>query len=148
MMAAGHKAGITDLAVQSAYRTYATQKKNYWIEVAEHRTNGVSELKAQYAANMVVKRPGYSEHHLGLAFDLGGNGNFNLNQNFENTAAFKWLIEHCHEYGFILRFPKGKEDITGVIYEPWHYRYVGVEAATAIMEGGLCLEEYLAQTQQ
>ena len=145
MMAAGRAAGIKDLAVQSAYRTVATQKRLYWNEVDEHRTGVYSELKAQYAANTVVKRPGYSEHHLGLAFDLGGNGNFNLNQNFEKTEAFKWLIAHCHEYGFILRFPKGKEAVTGVIYEPWHYRYVGVEAATYIMENGLCLEEYLAQ---
>lgn len=145
MMAAGRKAGIKDLAVQSAYRTVSKQNGLYWDEVKEHSGSGVSKIEAQKIAGTVVKRPGYSEHHLGLAFDLGGNGNFNLNQDFENTAAFKWLIQHCHEYGFILRFPKDKEAITGVIYEPWHYRYVGVEAATAIMEGGLCLEEYLEQ---
>ncbi len=146
MMAAGRAAGISDLAVQSAHRTVATQKRLYWNEVDEHRAYASTELEAQTKAGQVVKRPGYSEHHTGLAVDVGGNGNFYLNQNFEKTAAFKWLIAHCHEYGFILRFPKDKEAITGVIYEPWHYRYVGVEAATYIMENGLCLEEYLEQT--
>ncbi|MBQ9859471.1 MAG: M15 family metallopeptidase [Clostridia bacterium] len=145
MMAAGRAAGIKDLAVQSGYRSVSTQDRLYWAEVREHRVNYSDEIAAQKSAGTVVKRPGYSEHHTGLAVDVGGNGNFNLNQDFENTEAFKWLSTHCHEYGFILRFPKDKEEITGVIYEPWHYRYVGVEAATAIMQGGLCLEEYLQQ---
>lgn len=145
MLAAGREAGVKDLAVQSAYRSVATQDRLYWAEVREHRGTQPDEIAAQQSAGTVVKRPGYSEHHTGLAVDLGGNGNFSLNQDFENTEAFKWLSEHCHEYGFILRFPKDKEAITGVIYEPWHYRYVGEEAATAIMEGGLCLEEYLQQ---
>ena len=145
MLAAGRAAGIADLAVQSGYRSVSTQDRLYWAEVREHRVNFSDEIAAQKSAGMVVKRPGYSEHHTGLAVDLGGNGNFWLNQDFENTEAFKWLSAHCHEYGFILRFPKDKEEITGVIYEPWHYRYVGVEAATAIMQGGLCLEEYLQQ---
>ncbi len=96
----------------------------------------------------MVKRPGYSEHNTGLAVDLGGSGNFKLEQDFENTAAFAWLIENCADYGFILRFPKGKEAITGVIYEPWHYRYVGKEAAKEIMSSNLCLEEYLEKYQK
>ena len=142
------QAVAADLQVVSGYRPSSTQNNIYWREVRTHRGNGISEIKAQSAAGQEVKRPGYSEHNCGLAVDLGGNGNFNLNQNFENTAAFKWLIENCAEYGFVLRFPKGKEAITGVIYEPWHYRYVGVEAAKYIMENNLCLEEYLEQTKQ
>ena len=145
MLAAGRQAGIKDLAVQSGYRSVATQDRLYWAEGREHRGTHPEEIAAQQSAGTVVKRPGYSEHHTGLAVDLGGNGNFYLNQDFENTEAFKWLSTHWHEYGFILRCPKDKEAITGVIYEPWHYRYVGVEAATAIMQGGLCLEEYLQQ---
>ena len=91
-------------------------------------------------------RPGTSEHQTGLCVDFMTSAMKELNNSFENTAAFKWLIEHCADYGFILRFPKGKEAITGVIYEAWHFRYVG-DAATAhaIMDNGLCLEEYLQQ---
>ena len=76
---------------------------------------------------------------------MGGSGDYSITDSFENTAAFRWLQEHCAEYGFILRFPKDKEAITGVTYEPWHYRYVGVEHAKIIMENHLCLEEYLQQ---
>ncbi len=140
MMTAGKAHGI---GVQSGYRSAEHQGTLYWRQVQYRRNAGQSELAAQKAAGQVVKRPGYSEHNTGLAVDLGGSGNFRLEQDFENTAAFKWLIENCADYGFILRFPKGKEAITGVIYEPWHYRYVGKEAAREIMDNGLCLEEYL-----
>ncbi|MBQ8683747.1 MAG: M15 family metallopeptidase [Clostridia bacterium] len=143
MLEAGKANGI---GVQSGYRSVAKQDELYWRQVRYQRNYTNDELKAQTAAGEIVKRPGHSEHHTGLAVDLGGNGNFKLEMDFEYTAAFDWLIEHCHEYGFILRFPKGKEAVTGVIYEPWHYRYVGKEAATYIMENDLCLEEYLAQT--
>ena len=76
---------------------------------------------------------------------MGGSGDYTIDMSFESTPAFNWLIEHCDEYGFILRFPKDKEDITGVTYEPWHYRYVGKEHAKIIMERGICLEEYLQE---
>ena len=66
------------------------------------------------------------------------------NSELENTELYQWLSAHCHEYGFIVRYPKDKEEVTGIIYEPWHFRYVGVEAATYIMENGLCLEEFIA----
>ena len=142
MLKAGAAHGI---GVQSGYRSASHQGTLYWRQVQYQRNAGKSEEEAQRAAGTVVKRPGYSEHNTGLAVDLGGSGNFKLEMDFEDTAAFDWLMEHCAEYGFILRFPKGKEDITGVIYEPWHYRYVGKEAAKTIMEQGLCLEEYLEQ---
>ena len=148
MMQAGRAAAAADMQVVSGYRASSKQDTLYWRQVRQERGSGISEIKAQYNAGQVVKRPGFSEHNCGLAVDLGGNGNFYLNKNFENTAAFKWLIANCADYGFILRFPKGKESITGVIYEPWHYRYVGKEAAREIMSKGWCLEEYLEQTKQ
>ncbi|MBQ4612012.1 MAG: D-alanyl-D-alanine carboxypeptidase family protein [Clostridia bacterium] len=143
MLAAGKAHGI---GVQSGYRAYAHQSTLYWRKVNEYKNRGYDDTAAQEAAGKVVKRPGYSEHNSALAVDLGGSGNFTLTESFENTAAYRWLIENCADYGFILRFPKGKEDITGVIYEAWHFRYVGKDAAKYIMENGLCLEEYLAQT--
>lgn len=145
MLSAGAAHGID---VQSGYRSSALQGTLYWRQVNRYLSMGYDEIPAQQQAGAVVKRPGYSEHNCGLAVDLGGSGNFKLEEDFEQTAAFRWLIENCADYGFILRFPKGKESITGVIYEPWHYRYVGVEAARAIMENDLCLEEYLEQTKQ
>jgi len=145
MLTAGKAHGI---GVQSGYRSADHQGTLYWRQVQRYRNAGRNELAAQKAAGTVVKRPGFSEHNTGLAVDLGGSGNFKLEQDFENTAAFEWLMAHCADYGFILRFPKDKESITGVIYEPWHYRYVGKEAAKAIMDGKLCLEEYLQQTNQ
>ncbi len=132
-----------DIQCVSGYRSAETQDYLYWRKVQQYRDQGYSEYDAQLTGGTVVKRPGYSEHNCGLAMDLGGSGNFSLNTDFEETEAFAWLIEHCADYGFILRFPEGKEDITGVIYEPWHYRYVGTEAAKYIMENDLCLEEYL-----
>ncbi len=143
MLAAGKAHGI---GVQSGYRSAEHQGTLYWRQVNNQKNwYGLDDKAAQEAAGKVVKRPGYSEHNTGLAVDLGGSGNFKLEMDFEDTPAFRWLIENCADYGFILRFPKGKESVTGVIYEPWHYRYVGKEAATYIMENDLCLEEYLAE---
>lgn len=87
-----------------------------------------------------VAVPGTSEHCLGYAADL-----CSLEENFENSDQFAWLQKHCAEYGFILRYPKDKVDITKISYEPWHYRYVGSNHAQIIMSQGLCLEEYLEQ---
>ena len=140
MLAAG---SAYDIQSVSGYRSASTQDYLYWRKVQQYRDQGYSEYDAQAVGGTVVKRPGYSEHNCGLAIDLGGSGNFSLETSFEETEAFAWLIENCADYGFILRFPDGKEDITGVIYEPWHYRYVGTEAAKYIMENDLCLEEYL-----
>ena len=141
-------ASAYDLAVVSAYRPQSEQETLYWRKVKQYTDKGYSDFDAQKVGGTVVKRPGFSEHNCGLAMDVGGSGDYTLEQSFANTAAYSWLIDHCADYGFILRFPQGKEDITGVIYEPWHYRYVGVEAAKYIMDNDLCLEEYLAQVQQ
>ncbi len=132
-----------DLRGVSLFRAQSLQESLYSREVEKWKGQGYDQAAAEEKANTVVKRPGYSEHNTGLAADVGGSGNYSLNQDFENTEAYAWLIEHCADYGFILRFPKDKEEITGVIFEPWHYRYVGVEAAREIMSRGLCLEEYL-----
>ena len=146
MLAAGN-AENPSLKLQpvSCYRSVALQRSLYQRQVNKYLGQGYSQARAEEIAATVVKRPGQSEHNTGLAADLGGSGDYSLEESFENTAAFRWLVENCAEYGFILRFPKGKEAITGVIYEPWHYRYVGKEAAKEIMEKGICLEEYLEQ---
>ena len=144
MLAAGKAYNI---GVQSAYRSAQKQGELYWRKVNEYKSKYADPVQLQTKAGEVVKRPGYSEHNLGLAVDLYGSGDHSLTSSFANTAAYKWLMEHCADYGFILRFPKGKEEITGVIYEAWHFRYVGdASIAHAIMDNGLCLEEYLEQT--
>lgn len=143
MLEAGKKYNI---GVQSSYRPYATQKRLYWAQVDKWKNTYSDPVVLQSKAGEVVKRPGFSEHNTGLAVDLYGSGDTSLSPSFANTAAYKWLMENCADYGFILRFPKGKESVTGVIYEAWHFRYVGDPAiAHAIMDNNLCLEEYLAQ---
>ena len=97
------------------------------------------------AADRYSARPGYSEHQSGLAFDIGevGREDLWLTEAFGETEAGKWLMNHAHEYGFILRYPKGKEHVTGFMYESWHYRFVGNEHAAKIFEQNVTLEEYL-----
>ncbi len=101
----------------------------------------VAKQKELYEAGKTTAAPGTSEHNSGLAIDIGSA----VSEDFEGSKEEAWLLEHAHEYGFILRYPKGKEDITGFDYEPWHFRYVGKEQAKLIYESGLCLEEYLEQ---
>lgn len=138
-----------NIGVQSSYRPYSKQEQLYWNKVDSMRGTYSDPVVMQTKAGEVVKRPGFSEHNTGLAVDLYGSGDYSLTASFAKTNAYKWLMENCADYGFILRFPKGKESITGVIYEAWHFRYVGdPEIAHKIMDSGLCLEEYLAQTKQ
>ena len=92
--------------------------------------------------------PGESEHQTGLCVDLISTKNVVLDETFADNPAYAWLTENAHNFGFILRYPTNKSDVTGIIYEPWHYRYVGKDYAKAICESGLCLEEYLQQTGQ
>lgn len=128
----------------SAFRDYEYQKDLYDNKVQRlQQEKGYSVKKAREEAGTVVAYPGTSEHQLGLALDLVDARHVELDESQEDTAAYKWLYEHCHEYGFIVRYPNGKTDITGIIYEPWHFRYVGVEAATTIMNDQITLEEYL-----
>ena len=132
LVAAARAAGVT-LRVGSGYRSYATQASLFASYVRRH---------GEAAASRFSSRPGHSEHQSGLAVDFAGaDQTCWVDDCFERTAAGKWLAAHAHEYGFILRYPKGKEKITGYQYEPWHFRYVGRELAGALHQSGLTMEE-------
>ena len=131
MISGASKDGIS-IYLCSGYRSYQDQQFQYNEHVQER---GVDE------ADKVSARPGHSEHQTGLAFDVNC-----TEYSFADTAEGKWLAEHCSEYGFIIRYPEGKEDITGFSYEPWHVRYLGVDIAKKVTDSGLCLEEYLGIT--
>ena len=168
MMAEMNAAGIKDVMVTSAYRSYEYQQDLYdkyltfersGISDDAHRVLGEEYIKANYLDKKIFKLsfedalkvvqsysalPGQSEHQTGLCLDfitsdMGGE----LTEAFENTQAFAWLAENAYKFGFILRYPKGMEGITGYTYEPWHYRFVGREAATDIHVGNMTLEQYL-----
>ena len=124
--------------VAAGYRTQADQQRIMDERIAAYEAEGYSRKEAQDLAEDWVALPGTSEHQLGIAVDI--------NQDVERSTAeevYTWLAEHAHEYGFILRYPLDKVDITGISNEPWHYRYVGKEAAAEIHSSGLCLEEYI-----
>jgi D-alanyl-D-alanine carboxypeptidase len=138
---AGAKAdGITGLTMFSGYRTYERQQTLYNNKVAQYK-NEYGDKAGDKAAT-VVARPGTSEHQSGYAADVALS---KLVQSFGKTEQGIWLHDNCARYGFIIRYPKDKESVTGVIYEPWHLRYVGPELAPKIMESGLCLEEYFQE---
>ena len=132
LVAAARAAGVI-LRVGSGYRSYATQASLFASYARRH---------GEAAASRFSSRPGHSEHQSGLAADFAGaDQTCWVDDCFEQTAAGKWLAAHAHEYGFILRYPKGKEKITGYQYEPWHFRYVGRELAGALHQSGLTMEE-------
>ena len=139
--------GVT-VWMQSGYRSVAYQTKLYERKTQYYRDKGYDEATAREKAAAIVNPPGYSEHNCGLAADLNSPEHTGLDEGFENTAAFRWLCVHAGEYGFILRYPKGAEDQTEITYEPWHWRYVGVENAARINASGLCFEDYIAAVQQ
>ncbi|MBO5332726.1 MAG: M15 family metallopeptidase [Clostridia bacterium] len=142
MFAAAKEAGVP-LNLVSAYRSIYLQDKLFTRSVNYYKGQGLSEIDAINKANRERTFSGTSEHNTGLGFDILEKGNYNLTESFENTAQFKWLMENAENYGFILRYDKDKTDITGIMYEPWHFRYVGVEHAKKINELGMCLEEYI-----
>ena len=146
LLAAAKKAGY-NMVLCSAYRTIEKSAELYNRKVKEFINAGYDEENAKIQAARWVAPPGTSEHHTGLAMDLVSSDYWgyysDLEHDYENFDSFKWMYKHCAEFGFILRYPKDKQDITGITYEPWHYRYVGKEAAEYIMANGLCLEEYL-----
>ena len=129
------EAGLT-LYATSGFRSYSTQKA-----IWERKLEKMNEA----SANKSVAKPGYSEHQTGLAMDVEGETTkgTGLTEAFGRSPEGIWLAEHCHEYGFIIRYPKDKTSITGYIYEPWHVRYVGIEAAQEIVELGVTFEEYI-----
>ncbi|HZK21857.1 MAG TPA: M15 family metallopeptidase [Oscillospiraceae bacterium] len=128
----------------SGYRTYEVQERNYNNKINYYRGLGYDKSEAAVKAATVIMPPGSSEHNLGFAMDI-----VTCDTWFETTTEFTWLRENAYKYGFIMRYAKEKTDITGVIYEPWHWRYVGVKAATDIYQTRdasgveICLEEYL-----
>ena len=131
--------------MQSGYRSVKYQTGLYERKTKYYTDQGYDLATAKEKAAAVVNPPGYSEHNCGLAADLNSPEHTGLDEGFENTTAFRWLCEHAADYGFILRYPKGAEAQTEITYEPWHWRYVGVEDARKISASGLCFEDYIAQ---
>ena len=121
-----------NIYIGSGFRSYDYQVKIY---------NSMVKAYGKEYADRVSARPGHSEHQTGLAFDLNS-----IDQSFADTKESAWVHAHAHEYGFIIRYPKGKESITGYNYEPWHLRYLGLENAQKVYNSGLTLEEYLGIT--
>lgn len=118
-----------DIYISSGFRSYSDQDRIY---------NNYASYDGYEAADRYSARPGHSEHQTGMAFDLN-----TIDESFAYTAEGEWVKENCHKYGFIIRYPEGKEEITGYMYEPWHVRYIGIEKATEVYESGLTLEEFL-----
>lgn len=126
------------LYVRSPYRSYATQKMLFTQETNKWLKTGLSSEEAEAKAATVVTRPGTSEHNTGFSAD------FNIAEDsFESTPMFTWMQEHAADYGFVLRFPKDKQEITGITYESWHYRFVGINNAKEMNRLNMCLEEYV-----
>ena len=150
LIAAAKEDGYS-LAIVSGYRTMDRSRVLYANKIAEYQAMGYDEAAARVEAAKWVAPPGTSEHHSGLAMDIVSGDYYtkysDLVEEFENEPEAVWLRENCARFGFILRFPKDKVEVTGINYEPWHFRYVGEEHAAAIMEQGLCLEEYLGEDQ-
>lgn len=142
MMDDARAEGLSPL-ICSSYRSRAQQQALYTKKVWEYLFDVLSREEAETTAARWVSAPGTSEHETGLAVDIVAESYQTLDAAQADTAEQQWLLEHCWEYGFILRYPAGKTDITGVEYEPWHYRYVGVPAAMDMRDSGQCLEEYL-----
>ena len=138
--------GVT-VWMQSGYRSVKYQTSLYERKTKYYLDKGYDNATAREKAAAVVNPPGYSEHNCGLAADLNSPEHTGLDEGFEKTAAFRWLCERAGDYGFILRYPKDAEDKTEIIYEPWHWRYVGVENAAKINASGLCFEEYIETLQ-
>ena len=145
MLEAANRDGV-DLMICSAYRSYERQTELFNNKMNKLMNKGMSYMEAYSVGSMSVTVPGTSEHQLGLALDILTGNYTSMDDGFGDTAAGKWLKENAPDYGFILRYPEGKEEITGIIYEPWHFRYVGRQYSRDITESGLCLEEYLGVT--
>lgn len=141
MLQAAQKDGL-NLGVRSPYRTSGRQESNFNDRIRYYMRQGLSYMEAYKETSQVITVPGCSEHEIGLAVDITCDTYIPLLQGFAETEEGKWLAEHSHEYGFTLRYPAGKEYITGIEYEPWHFRYVGREAAGIMHEENICLEEF------
>lgn len=139
MLEAAQVDGLTNWQITDAYRSVETQQQIWEKTYQKYRTeNGLSENKALQATQRRIAKPGTSEHHTGLAFDVGVAG-----ESFRKTPQCAWLAENCADYGFVVRYTVEKERVTGITAEPWHIRYVGIEHARTMTNNGLCLEEYV-----
>lgn len=142
MLKAGRNEGM-DFWICSAYRSVDKQKKLFDENVRKYLNQGMGRTQAEEEARKEVQKPGESEHSTGLAVDIVARSYQILDEKQEQTDEAEWLHNNSYKYGFILRYPDDKSDITGIIYEPWHYRYVGKEVAKEIYDEGITLEEYL-----
>ncbi len=143
MFAQAQKEGLSDWQISACYRTVEYQQKLFDDQVYAYRQQGLSGSQARSATSKLVAQPGCSEHHTGLAFDITIPGT-----SFGSTKQAVWMAENCWAWGFILRYPADKTEITGISNEPWHFRYVGLNAALEMQRTGECLEEYVARKQQ
>ena len=139
MYNAAKKDGIT-LTPVSGYRSYQRQKNNFDNQIKTYMNQGMNKVTATQKAAEIRLLPGTSEHNAGLAMDI-----CSLSTKFDQTKEFRWLQAHAHEYGFIMRYPKDKTNVTKITYEPWHYRYVGKDIAKQLKSSGQVLEEYLGK---
>ena len=144
MIDAAAKDGV-DLLVCSAYRSIEKQQTLFDEQVQIYLNQGKSQQEAYDLTASAIAIPGTSEHHTGLAADIVTPTHQTLDPEFADTEAGQWLQEHAWEYGFVMRYPEDKQDVTKIIYESWHYRFVGKTHAKLMKESGLCLEEYLQQ---
>ena len=140
MMKAASSEGIS-LIICSPYRDMKRQKMLFNNKIDKYMNAGMSYMDAYTLASQAVTVPGASEHQVGLAIDIITENYTSLDEGFGDTEAGKWLSENSYKYGFVLRYPAGKEKITSIEYEPWHFRYVGVDAATFMVQNDICLEE-------
>lgn len=140
MLQAAKEDGI-DLVICSPYRDYNRQEVLFERKIKAYMAKGLSYMEAYMVSSQAVTVPGASEHQIGLALDIVCNNYLSLDEGFGETQAGKWLYENACQFGFIQRYPKGKEHITGIMYEPWHYRYVGEDAAGIINHKNITLEE-------
>ena len=141
MIQAAKETGV-NLVIRSPFRTSDRQVYLFDRHMKTYMRKGMSYLEAYQLTSQAVTVPGASEHQVGLALDITCDYYDSLNEGFGDTEAGKWLAENSYKFGFILRYPAGKESITGIEYEPWHFRYVGEEAATVIAQSGITLEEF------
>lgn len=144
MLKAGEREGLS-FVVCSGYRTREEQQVLFLNQIKKKLDEGMGYQDALREASRISAVPGTSEHETGLAFDIVALSYQNLDEGYAETPEAKWLVKNAADYGFILRYPKGKEAVTGIIWEPWHYRYVGVSIARSVTGSGITLEEYLAE---
>lgn len=151
MAAAAKKAGYP-LTIVSSYRSVDYQEKIYKEQIQTYLNQGKSKKEAEKETADYMTKPGTSEHHTGLSLDVLGTSYYEkggtLDESFAEDKSAQWLEKHCAEYGFIVRYPKNKVDITKIHYEPWHLRYVGKENAEYIMSHHLSLEEYIDELKE